>query len=69
MDDIEIRKKILELLYHEYKRTPGYGHGSLPDIAQKIGVSYEKVDFNAQYLSDKDFVWCLIRVLLGQGDQ
>lgn len=56
MDKIEIRKKILELLYQEYKKTPGHGHGSLPDIAQEIGVDYKEVDFNAQYLSDKDFV-------------
>jgi len=56
VDKIEIRKKILKFLYQEYEKTPGHGHGSLPDIAQEIGVDYKEVDFNAQYLSDKDFV-------------
>lgn len=56
MDDIKIRKKILELLYREYKKTPGHGHGNLPNIARKIGEDYDSVYFNAQYLSDNNFV-------------
>ena len=56
MTDIEVRKKVLQALYEEYK---AYGRGGvlrIKDLAERLALDVKLVDFNVQYLVDNGFV-------------
>jgi hypothetical protein len=56
MTDIEVRKKILQALYEEYKAHGRGGVLRIKDLAERLALDVKLVDFNAQYLIDNGFV-------------
>src|SRR5512139_2558273 len=56
MDNTEIRKKILETLYHEFQKEGIPSSLGAYSIAREIGIDENDMDFNYQYLEDKGFI-------------
>ncbi|MBM4240967.1 MAG: hypothetical protein FJ150_04815 [Euryarchaeota archaeon] len=55
MDNIEIRRKILEKLYDTEKINPGNIISSI-DLGNELNISNEDLGFNIKYLKEKQFI-------------
>lgn len=55
MTDIDIRKKILNALYQEYRKTPGYGCRDVWELSEEFGIARDAMEFNAHFLVDQGF--------------
>jgi len=64
MDDKEIRKKILERLYQEFREKSIVSRIPMCQIGKEIGVDQKVMDSNVAYLEGKGFI-----EYVGFGDQ
>lgn len=55
MDDKEVRRKILEIIYETEKKEPGSEIQSL-DLMIELNIEQEQLDFNARYLKEAEFI-------------
>ena len=56
MHNTEIRKKILETLYHEFQKEGIASSLGAYSIAREIGIDENDMEFNYQYLEGRGFI-------------
>ena len=56
MDDLEIRKRILQALYQADRERPQVGFRKKNDLAKEFGVNLKDIEFNASYLERLGFI-------------
>jgi hypothetical protein len=54
--DIEIRDKILGILYQKYKEQPRTSRCSINELSEKLGLENKAIEFNIRFLMDNQFI-------------